>query len=126
MIKGGGAILSSSLLSSLGLILCGFRRKKSKQQGKKKFLNTRNVIWNHKLLHVLTKIRGNYLPQKKNKKNNTLIHKIHYLSGKNTFSPYRQRKTCRKQPEKMADIETIDTRNREVNCLYLNMTPCKR
>jgi hypothetical protein len=68
MIKGGGAILSSSLLSSLGLILCGFRRKKSKQQGKKKFLNTRNVIWNHKLLHVLTKIRGNYLPQKKIKK----------------------------------------------------------
>jgi hypothetical protein len=26
------------------------------------------VIWNHKLLHALTKIRGNYLPQKKIKK----------------------------------------------------------
>jgi hypothetical protein len=65
---GGGSILSSSLLSSLGLILCGFRRKKSKQQGEKKILNTRNAIWNHKLLHVLTKIRGNYLLQKKIKK----------------------------------------------------------
>jgi hypothetical protein len=42
--------------------------QKSKQQGEKKFLNTRNVIWNHKLLHALTKIRGNYLPQKKIKK----------------------------------------------------------
>jgi hypothetical protein len=51
--------LSFSPFSSLGLILFGFRREKSKQQGKTFFFNTRNVIWNHKLLHILTKIRGN-------------------------------------------------------------------
>ncbi len=51
-------------------------------------------------------------------KNNTLIHEIHFLLGKHTFSQYRQRKTWHQQPEKMAHIETIDTRNREVNCFY--------
>jgi hypothetical protein len=47
-------------------------------------------------------------------KHNTLIHKINFVLGKHTFSQYRQPK----QPTAMADIETIDTRNREVICLY--------
>ena len=56
---------------------------------------------------------------KKIKKNNTLIHKIHFVLGKHTFSQYRQPK----QPTNIADIKKIDTRNREVNCLYGGSRP---
>jgi hypothetical protein len=107
-------ILYFSPFSSLGPILCRFGREKSKTQRENFFLNSRIVIWRHKLLNILKKIRSNLLTHTKNLKNYTLILKIHFLLEKNTFSQ------CRKPKRQinMADIKTIDSRNREVNNLY--------
>jgi hypothetical protein len=60
--------------------------------------------------------------QTKIKKKEHVDSKKHIVSGKPTFNLYRQCNKKPKQPGKMADIETIDTRNREVNSLYSKKT----
>jgi hypothetical protein len=43
-----------------------------------------------------------------------MIHKMHFVLGKHSYSRYRQPK----QPPKMVNIKTIDSRNCEVNSFY--------
>ena len=44
----------------------------------------------HKLLHILTNVHRNEVMTKKFQKKKTLIHKLHFLMKKYTFTLYRQ------------------------------------
>ena len=48
-----------------------------------------------------------------------VIHKLQFLFTKSTVTLYRQWEIEQKQPVQMADTKTNETRNREVNSLYL-------
>ena len=48
-----------------------------------------------------------------------VIHKLQFLFTKSTVTLYRQWEIEQKQPVQMADTKTNETRNREVNSLYI-------